>query len=116
MGIGHRPTVAAALIEVGVSVTAVDVTEREVPPGVEFVIEDVTDPDLDRYAGAEAIYALRLPPDLQWPVADIAATLDIPLYFTTLGTDPPVVPCEVRTIQEGSVFVHVPKGDAGRAK
>lgn len=116
VGIGRRTDLAAALSEAGVTVTAVDVTERDVPDGVAFVRDDVTDPDHSVYADADAIYALRLPPDIQEPVAAIADQEDVPLFFTTLGTDPPVVPTDVRTIEEGSLYVYEPGRAPGRSK
>lgn len=116
VGIGQRTAVAAALSEAGVTVTALDVTERDVPDGVAFVQDDVTDPEWSAYADADAIYALRLPPDIQEPVAEIADRGHVPLFFTTLGTDPPVIPTEVRTIQEGSLYVYEPGRAPGRSK
>jgi uncharacterized UPF0146 family protein len=116
VGIGHRTDVAAALAAAGADVTALDVTERDAPPAVRFLIEDVTDPDPERYDDVDAIYALALPPDLQVPVADLAKTLSVPLYFTTLGADPPVVPIEIRTIQEGTLYVLSDRGGSGLAQ
>jgi hypothetical protein len=116
VGIGNRPDVAGALAARGVSVTAVDVRDRSVPAGVAFVKDDVTDPDLDVYDACEAIYALRLPPDLQHPVAAIADAVSVPLYFTTLGTDPPVIPTAVRTIEEGTLYVFEPGTAPGRSR
>ena len=106
VGIGHRTELAAALSEAGHTVTAIDISEQAVPDGVRFLLEDVTEPNPDRYAEVDVIYALRLPPDLQVPVAEVAETLSVPLYFTTLGTDPPVVPADPRTIQAGTVYVY----------
>ena len=115
VGIGNRTDVAAALAESGASVTAVDVVERTVPAGVEFVRDDVTEPNLEVYAESEAIYALRLPPDIQHPVAAIADAVSVPLYFTTLGTDPPVIPSEIRPIESGTLYVYQPGTAPGRS-
>lgn len=106
VGIGHRTDLARALAERGCAVTATDVVPREVPPDVKFVVEDLLDPDMGHYADAEAIYALRLPPELQRPAAALADRLGVPLYFTTLGGDPAVVEHEVRTVQSGTLYVH----------
>ncbi|MFB6086860.1 MAG: UPF0146 family protein [Halodesulfurarchaeum sp.] len=116
VGIGNRTDVAAALADRGVAVTAVDVIERSVPAGVEFVRDDVTEPTLDVYDASEAIYSLRLPPDLQPPVAAIADAISVPLYFTTLGTDPPVVPTAVRTIEAGALHGYEPGPAPGRSR
>jgi hypothetical protein len=109
VGIGHRTDLAAALTERGCAVTATDVVPREVPAGVGFVVEDLLDPEMGHYADAEAIYALRLPPELQRPAAALADRLGLPLYFTTLGGDPAVVEHEPRTVQSGTLYVHGPR-------
>ncbi len=108
VGIGSRTDVAAALADRGVSVLATDVVERSVPENVSFARDDVTDPTLSHYADAEAIYALRLPPDLQPAVATVAARVDIPLYFTTLGGDPPVIETSLQAVRSGTLYEHRP--------
>ena len=100
VGIGKRTAVARTLAERGV-----DVTARETPPGVDFVRDDVTAPDTAAYEGVDAIYALRLPPDLQRDVWRTARAVDADLLFTTLGGDPALVPSEPRTVAEGTLFV-----------
>jgi len=92
VGIGDRTGVAAALHDRGVAVTAIDLRERAVPDGVAFRTADVTDPD-ERFSDAiDGVYALRLPPELHRPVAELGERLDVPAVFTTLGGDPPTVP------------------------
>lgn len=105
VGIGTRTEVARALADRNVSVRATDVVERETPPAVPFVVDDVTDPTRDVYADADALYALRLPPELQRPVRRIARDVGADLLFTTLGGDPAVVPATARTVREGTLFV-----------
>lgn len=105
VGIGTRTWVAEALADRGATVRATDVTAQQAPHGVSFVRDDVTAPDRDVYAGADAIYALRLPPELQRPVRDVAGAVGADLYFTTLGGDPAILPAEARTVREGTVFV-----------
>lgn len=105
VGVGARTDVAAALAERGVSVTATDVVPRSVPSGVEFVRDDVTDPDRGVYEGAGAMYAQRLPPELQRPLVDLARHVDAAAFFTTLGGDPAVVPADPRTVESGTLFV-----------
>ncbi|WP_425293275.1 UPF0146 family protein [Halobacterium rubrum] len=106
VGVGRRTDVAAALAERGCVVTATDVVEREVPGGVEFVVDDVTDPDRSVYEGADAVYALRCPPELQRPLLEVAEAVDAACFFTTLGGDPTAVPvAERRTVASGTLFV-----------
>jgi hypothetical protein len=105
VGIGRRTDVAAALAAAGKRVVATDVHTREVPDGVTFVPDDVTDPDPSVYAGSDAIYALNLPPELHRPVHGIARRAGADLLFTTLGGDPPQVPVSARTLPGETLFV-----------
>lgn len=109
VAIGTRTDLSADLVEAGISVTATDVVDRSVPAGVEFVRDDVTDPDVRVYADAEAIVARNLPPELQRPTWEIATSVDADFFFTTLGNDPAIVPADPRTLERGTVFVSVHK-------
>lgn len=105
VGIGRRTDVARALVERGCRVTATDVHSRETPAGVDFVLDDVTDPDRSIYADAEAIYALNCPPELHRPIRDLARRVDADFLFTTLGGDGPAVPISWRTLPAETLFV-----------
>ncbi|MFC7213924.1 UPF0146 family protein [Saliphagus sp. GCM10025334] len=105
VGIGRRTAVAEALVEAGCAVVATDVHPRETPEGVRFVIDDVTDPDLELYADADAIYALNLPPELHRPALEVARAFDADFLFTTLGGDPPLVPVERVSLPRETLFV-----------
>ena len=102
---GHRTEVAGALADAGKRVTATDVHPREVPDGVEFVCDDVWDPDLAVYRGADAMYALNLPPELHRPALDVAEAVDAAFLFTTLGGDPPAIPVTRETVPGETIFV-----------
>ncbi len=104
VGVGHRPEIATALVDRGVSVTATDVHERWVPDGVRFVRDDATDPDRRVYAGADALFARNLPPELHRPVRDIARDVDARFLFTTLGAEEPAVPAEPETLPGTTLF------------
>ena len=112
VGIGRRTDVAVALAERGVSVTATDVRPRPVPDPVRFVEDDVVDPDLDVYEGAEAIYALNLPSELHRPTRAVARQVEASFLFTTLGFDQPTVPIDRVRIPGETVYVAV--DDRGR--
>jgi hypothetical protein len=105
VGIGHRTDLSETLLEAGVSVTATDIEFRETPSGVEFVVDDVTDPDVDLYADADALVAQNLPPDLQRPVYRLATAVEADFLFTTLGADPSIVPAEPISFESETVFV-----------
>jgi uncharacterized UPF0146 family protein len=105
VGIGNRTAVASALLAAGVAVTATDIRERTVPDGVTFVRDDVTDPALGVYDGADAIYALNCPPELHRSIATLARRVGADCHFTTLGADPPAVPVVGETLPGETLFV-----------
>ncbi|WP_255348917.1 UPF0146 family protein [Natrinema sp. J7-2] len=105
VGIGRRADLARALAERGVAVTATDVHDRDVPDGVAFVRDDIVDPEPSVYAGADAVYARNLPPELHRPALAAARAADADFLFTTLGGDQPAVPVERVTIEAGTLYV-----------
>jgi uncharacterized UPF0146 family protein len=104
VGVGHRPAVAATLADRGVSVTATDVRDRQVPDRVRFVRDDVTDPERSVYTDAGALFARNLPPELHRPVRDIARAVEACFLFTTLGADQPAVPAAPETLPGTTLF------------
>ncbi|AGB38191.1 UPF0146 family protein [Natronococcus occultus] len=113
VGIGRRTELSGALAEAGVSVTATDVTPRAVPDAVEFVVDDVVDPEIGIYEDADAIYARNLPPELHRPTLAVAERVGAAFLFTTLGGDQPAVPVERKTVREGTLYVA--RDEASRA-
>ncbi len=104
VGIGNRHDVALRLAERGCRVTGTDIYDRPTPDSVRFVRDDVTDPDRTVYRGADAVYALNCPPELQRPLASIARTVDAVCLFTTLGGDPALVDATPETVSGGILF------------
>jgi uncharacterized UPF0146 family protein len=104
VGVGRAPDVAAALAARGRTVTATDVRAVPVPEGVRFVRDDITTPDPAVYAGADAIYALNLPPELQRPALTVARAAGADFLFTTLGADPTLVPVRPETLPGETLF------------
>ncbi len=111
IGIGSRTDVAAALAT-RASVTAVDARTRSVPAAVSFVQDDVTDPQLSVYDGANALYALNCPPELQRPLRSLATEIGADGLFTTLGADPTLVDVEPETIP-GDTLYRIPTTEGG---
>ncbi|PSQ39918.1 hypothetical protein BRD07_08060, partial [Halobacteriales archaeon QS_9_68_42] len=64
----------------------------------------VTDPDPAVYRGADAVYALNCPPELQRPLSAVARTAGADCLFTTLGTDPAVVDAAPETLPGATLF------------
>ncbi|MFB6157368.1 MAG: UPF0146 family protein [Haloferacaceae archaeon] len=110
VGVGGRPDAAAALAAAGVDVTAVDRRTVPAPDGVRFARDDVVeraavaDRDPGPYAGADAVYARRLPPELHRPTLTVARAVDAAMLFTTLGGDPPAVPATPETVPGGTLY------------
>lgn len=104
VGIGRRHGVAAGLAARGRRIVATDVHHRDVPGGVAFVRDDVTAADPTIYRGAEAVYALNCPPELQSPLVSVAASVGADCLFTTLGTDPAVVEASPETLPGATLF------------
>jgi len=106
VGIGRRTELAEVLAERGHEVVATDVAEPPVtvPDGVRFVVDDVTDPDPAVYEGADAVYALNLPPELHRATLTVARNVDAALAFTTLGEDPPAVKGRPETVPGDTLF------------
>ncbi len=104
VGVGNRPAVAGALAATGVTVIATDIRPRTVPEGVGLRLDDVTNPDLEVYAGSDVIYAQNLPPELHRPALTVAKDCDADFVFTTLGGDEPIVPVRRETIPGETLF------------
>lgn len=117
VGIGRRPGVAAALVARELDVVAVDVEQRPVPEGVQFVRDDIIEL-AERAAGdgpqqstlpaqyhVDAVYALNLPPELHRPTLALAEAVDAAFVFTTLGGDPAIVPASAETIGRETLYV-----------
>ena len=110
VGVGNRPDIAATLARRGVDVTATDIRRRSVPAGVEFVRDDVTEPTLSVYDGADVVFARNLPPELQRPAVRVARQVDAACLFTTLGGDPAVVSAEPEQLPGGVVLYRATDG------
>jgi uncharacterized UPF0146 family protein len=113
IGVGRVPEVAESLVAAGADVTATDVRRFEVPPGVEFVEDDVVAASERDDPGptyrVDAVYALNLPPELHRPARDVARAVDADFLFTTLGHDAPAVPCGTESVDRKALYV-VPAG------
>lgn len=108
VGVGRRPEVAAALVDAGSEVTAIDIREVTVPRGVRFVRDDVIArsemDDPGPIYRVDAVYALNLPPDLHRPTRDVARAAEAEFLFTTLGFDEPAVPVRRETLPRGETL------------
>ncbi len=133
VGCGDRLGVAEDLADRGRDVTAIDVADvaidgsggddhvagstedaNTVPRGSlrvrhgdVVVLADAPDPSssLGTSDGVDAVYARRLPAELQRPTVALARRLDAACLFTTLGFEEPVVPVERRSLPDTTLYV-----------
>ena len=103
IGIGGRTDVAARLAD-RATVTATDVRPCTVPDDVTFVQDDITDPTMDVYGDADALYALNLPRELHHPCHSVARATGAAFRFTTLGGEFPAVATEAETLPAGETL------------
>lgn len=104
VGVGRQTTIAEGLSEREVDVTVTDIVRRETPDSVTFVQDDVTNPTPAVYAGADVVYALNCPPELQAPLVAIARRVEAACRFTTLGGDPAVVTAQPRQLPGETLY------------
>ena len=64
--------------------------------------------------GVDAVYARRLPAELQRPTVLLAERLDAACLFTTLGFEEPVVPVERRSLSGTTLYVARGRGESDR--
>lgn len=89
VGLGGRWTTMEALAEArpDLELVATDVHEErlaEPPHGVETVLDDAFEPDVELYEGARLIYAVRVPAELQPPLARLAKQVGANLALLAL--------------------------------
>jgi uncharacterized protein len=84
-GIGRNTLVAEMLSTAGVLVRCTDIKNREYPDQLHFVSDDVFDPDLSLYQGADVIYAIRPAIEMVPPLIGIARGVNSDLIIYHLG-------------------------------
>jgi uncharacterized UPF0146 family protein len=111
VGIGTYSRVACALQDRGLTVTATDINPRteEIP----VVRDDLWEPRLEVYLDAQAIYAIRPPPEVLPPLKALARTLAVDLIVKPLADEP----CDGQLVSTaGSFFYVYPTGRPGRKR
>jgi hypothetical protein len=111
VGIGTYSRVACALQDRGLTVTATDINPRTA--AVPVVRDDLWEPKLEVYLDAQAIYAIRPPPELLPPLKELAGRLAVDLIVKPLAGEP----CDGQLVSTaGSFFYVYPAGQSGREK
>jgi uncharacterized UPF0146 family protein len=101
VGIGTYTRVARALEKRGVVVVATDINPQ--PEGIPVVTDDIWQPRLDLYESAQALYAVRPPPELVPPLKDLARRLALDLIVKPLAGEP----CDGRVVSGNRGFFYV---------
>jgi hypothetical protein len=84
-GIGNNPDAALQIRDAGIPVRAVDIRPCVLPAGITFFQDDIFEPDLSRYAGADTIYAIRPAEEMIPPLIALAERIDCDLVVYHLG-------------------------------
>jgi hypothetical protein len=95
VGIGLFYEVALCLKEKGLKVVATDIVEAFADTyeyvfegeDIEFIIDDITKPDLGIYKGASLIYSIRPPQELWSALAEVSRQVGVDLLIRPLGSE-----------------------------
>jgi hypothetical protein len=84
-GIGNNPNAALQIRDAGIPVRAIDIHPCVLPAGIPFFRDDIFEPDLSHYAGADVIYAIRPAEEMIPPLIALAEQIDCDLVVYHLG-------------------------------
>ena len=85
VGVGNNPGAAIIIHAAGIPIRCTDIKNRELPNGIDFVIDDVFEPDLSIYAGADVLYAIRPAIEMMAPLITLAKKVHCDLLVYHLG-------------------------------
>jgi uncharacterized protein len=85
VGIGRNTTAAEIVHEAGVSFRCTDIRDMEIPVWLSFSIDDIFNPDPDRYKDADVIYAIRPAIEMVPPLLALARAVNSDLLVYHLG-------------------------------
>jgi uncharacterized protein len=85
VGVGHNPGAALLVHEAGIPIRCTDIQRKEVHQGIDFIVDDIFDPDLSVYAGTRVIYAIRPAEEMIPPLIELAKKIDCDLLVYHLG-------------------------------
>ena len=84
-GVGENTDAAQILNDAGVRVRAIDVRALVHPDWLCFSVDDIFEPDLSKYAGADVIYAIRPAEEMIPPLIALAQQVNCDLLVYHLG-------------------------------
>jgi uncharacterized protein len=85
IGIGRNPGAAVVIQAAGIPVRCTDVRGLVLPDGISFALDDVFEPDLRFYTGADVIYAIRPALEMVPPLIALARRIGCDLLVYHLG-------------------------------
>lgn len=85
VGIGRNTDAAAAIRDAGLPIRCTDVKDLAIPEGITFHIDDVFEPYLPFYHGADVIYAIRPAIEMIPPLIALAKKAGCDLLVYHLG-------------------------------
>jgi uncharacterized protein len=85
VGVGSNFTAAEIIAQSGILVRCSDIRVTAPPAGVFFFRDDIFDPDVSMYAGADLVYAIRAPGELIPPLIALCRRIDCDLLVYHLG-------------------------------
>ena len=85
IGVGNNPGAAIIIHDAGIPIRCTDIKRRELPDGMDFVVDDVFEPDLSIYTGADVLYAIRPALEMMAPLIALAKHVNCDLLVYHLG-------------------------------
>jgi uncharacterized protein len=100
VGVGRNPDAAAIIHAAGIPVRCTDVRAFMLPDSIAFAVDDVFEPDITFYQGADVIYAIRPAIEMVPALIALAERLrcDLVVYhlgFETYGNGGETIDCGV---------------------
>ena len=84
-GIGRNTVAAEMLAKEGVLLRCTDIREPDLPQHLQYAKDDLFEPDLALYRGADVIYSIRPAIEMVPPLMDIARAVNCDLVVYHLG-------------------------------
>ncbi len=85
VGIGKNTEAARILMNAGVRVRCTDIRDVHVPENLSFSIDDIFSPSVNKYIGADLIYAIRPAIEMIPPLITLARRINCDLLVYHLG-------------------------------
>lgn len=85
VGIGYNWKIALKLKELGFQVVTTDL--RYIPIDLEFYVDDITNPNIEIYEGANLIYSVRPPPEIVPYILKVARIVRADVIVRPFGNE-----------------------------